>query len=63
MIEMRQDIAIEMALPLTTNNEIRCILRAGSCTSSLVDTMRLPRLRRKPNVEWPNTQDGSTAIG
>ena len=55
--------AIEMALPLTTDDEMRCISRVRSRTSFLADTMRFPRLRKKPSVDSPNTPDISTAVG
>ena len=59
----RKDVAIEMELPLTAANKIRCISHVRSHTSSLADTMWLPSLRRKSNVESPKTPDVSIAIG
>ena len=61
--ERQQDIAIEMALPLTIANEIRCISHILSHTSPFADTMWLPRLRRKTSVDSLITPDVSTAIG
>ena len=49
--ERRHDIAIEMALPLTIANEIRCISHVRPRTSPLADAMRFPKLRQKASVE------------
>ena len=52
-----------MALPLTTDNEMRCINHVRSRTSPLADAMRLPKFRMKTSVDSSNTPDASTAIG
>ena len=61
--ELRQDIAIEMALPLIIANEIRCISHVRSRTSPLTDAMQPPKLRRRTSVDLPNTPDVPTTIG
>ena len=55
-------IAIEIALPFTTANEIRCINQVRSYTSSMADALRLPRLPKKLSVNLPSTPNVWTII-